>query len=485
MAETTRQAQPSGPARRWLDPATSAWLVVLTFFLLFCLIVAVSGVAGWRYYNDASIAQGGLLRVHVNPSSVAYQTRGSAQTSILERPYDPCPPSNEKIEKKNTDICKAIEDGTRIKTRPGSGYGPVASLKLFDSSQIDLWAHPVGVDLTLQTYQVTRWTKQRQVVTFQQNAGYARYDIARGQPYTQVEYTVEISNGVRIALEPGGSYSINLPNQAPDTQAAQADTSAPLLVEVSARSGSAKVQSGGRSTIVLPGKRLAVDTSGQMQAPVAAVWELIDDGSFDRYPKEKYDDLTDAWVIRSAAAAQGMKLAEQNGSFRAVKECPPQHPDICEPADQISAGQFRRDGNQTKPYITAIDQMLDADVSEYTKGLTLTATLRVLTQTVALAGVAGSECPIMITLTYKQISPTDPEQEDTTCIYAGDDDALVKAPYIRYFRVPFYRWYELSIPLRAEDSQLKKVRYLQQIRIYANGHDYASEITKVSLRGQP
>jgi hypothetical protein len=484
MAE---QAQPGKRTQRRIEPASSAWLILLTFFLIFCVSVAGAGVAGWRYYNEASIVRDGLLRVHVN-TGVTYQDRGSAQAVSLERLRAPCLDSRE--------ICKPIVEGTRIKTRPEAGYGPVASIKLFDSTQVDLWAHPTGADLTLQTYQVSRWTRQRQVVVFRQEAGYARYDLAGDQPYEQVDYTVEISGGVRVMLARGGSYSISMPNYDPGNSLTRTDTGAPILVEVAVRRGRATVQSNHEQRTIPEepnkevvnredAKKVAVDTSGRLTKPVAATWELIDDGSFDRYPKEKYDELSDAWVIRSAPAAQNMPQEQQNGTFTAVKECPPEKVDLCKASDQIYVGQFRRDGNQVNSYITAIDQLLDADVSEYTYALNFSAQVRVLTQTVALAGVAGSECPIMIALTYKDISPTDQEEQRTTCIYAGDHEALVKVPYINYIRIPFYEWRRIDIKLRTDSSPLKRVRYLQQIRIYANGHDYLSEITRVSLKGTP
>lgn len=470
------QVQPVKRAQRRIEPASSAWFILLTFFFVFCAIVAGAGVAGWRYYNEATIARDGTLRVHVN-TGVTYQAKGSAQAISLERLRDPCIDSKE--------ICKPIAEGTRIKTKPEAGYGPVASIKLFDRTQVDLWAHPTGADLTLQTYQVTRWTEQHQVVVFRQQSGYARYDLAGDQPYDQVDYTVEISGGARVVLAPGGSYSISMPNYDPANSLTRTDSGRPILVEVSVRRGSATVQSNHEQKTIQEDAKVAVDTSGRLTTPAAATWELIDDGSFERYPNEKYDELSDAWVIRSAPAAQNMPEEQQNGTFTAVKECPPEKVDLCEASDQLYVGQFRRDGNQLNSYVTAIDQPLDVDVSEYTQKLDFVAQVRVLTQTVDLTGVAGSECPIMIALTYKETSPTDQEEQRTTCIYAGDREALVKVPYISYIRIPFYKWHEITIKLRGESSPLKNVRYLQQIRIYANGHDYLSEITRVSLKGTP
>jgi hypothetical protein len=146
--------------------------------------------------------------------------------------------------------------------------------------------------------------------------------------------------------------------------------------------------------------------------------------------------------------------------------------------------RFRRDGNQIRPFAVGIDQTLDADVSEYTS-LRLTAWVRVLTQTVPLAGIAGSECPVMFQLTFKTISPTDKQQERTFCLYAfKSSESLVQdSGDIRYRALPPFQWYRLDVDLR-EDEFLRYARYLQSIRIEARGHDYLSEITDVNLIGR-
>src|SRR5437868_12743703 len=90
--------------KRRVRPEQSAWLMLLAFFLLFCVIVAVGGYAGWRYYNFAMTPQEGLLRVHVN-AGVTFQARGEARTVSLDRSLNPC--------SRGADICKPIARGDR------------------------------------------------------------------------------------------------------------------------------------------------------------------------------------------------------------------------------------------------------------------------------------------------------------------------------------------------------------------------------------
>jgi hypothetical protein len=58
----------------------------------------------------------------------------------------------------------------------------------------------------------------------------------------------------------------------------------------------------------------------------------------------------------------------------------------------------------------------------------------------------------------------------------------VQQGYIRYYKIPRFEWTHLQIELR-DIADLKEVRYLEEIRIEARGHDYLAEITDVSIVG--
>ena len=471
-------AQPANTAERTrrVRPETSAWLMLLTFFLAFCLIVAGAGYGGWRYYTDATVPledlpDNGIVRVHTN-AGVVYQPRGRAD---LITPRELCADNPPSVR----DVCFGLEEGYRVRTAAGAGYGPVASVVLPDRTQIDLWSHPTGSDLTLDTYQVTRWNNRRQDVVFRQDAGYARYDVKDGQPYAQVNYTVQISGGVLVRLAPGGSYSVNVPHtDAP----APAENGAPLLVEVAARSGSAEVQGPNQRATVGPGRLVQVDRAGVLSAPLPARWELIQDGDFSDHTPDEYNRGSETWAV---TAPPQLPRNEEPGRFVVAGGCRPETPDLCpRVADRTTIGQFRREGGQQAQFIAAITQQLDADVSEYTRSLRFSAWTRVLTQTVEGAGIDGTECPIMITFAFKKTGPGDKSQEQTTCVYSSvkEEVAPVKQGYIKYIRIKRFEWHRLQIELR-DLPELKEVRYLEEIRIEARGHDYLAEITDVSLIG--
>ncbi|HEX5689580.1 MAG TPA: hypothetical protein VFX76_06245, partial [Roseiflexaceae bacterium] len=387
MAE---QAQPSDDPRRRMRPETSAWLLLVMFFFVFCLLVAGSGYAGWNYYTGATIslqelAVRGTVRVHTS-AGVVFQPRGR---NDLITPRELCTDNPQDLR----DVCFQIEEGYRVRTMPQAGFGPVASVVLPDQTQVDLWAHPIGTDLTLETYQVSRWNNRRQEVVFRQDAGYARYDIKNGQPYAKVDYTVELSRGVRVELAPGGSYSINVPRdeRSADTNGEQA----PILLEVAVRSGSAEVFGPHQRATLGPRQLVLVDRSGVLNTPTEARWQLIRDGNFSEHATDEYMTGSDTWSVTSSPP---LPDKQRNGYFSVINGCRPSTPDNCPaPDDRTTIGQFRREGGQPDQFIVGITQTLDVDVSEYSQ-LHLVAQARVLAQSIEGAGIQGSECPIFITL---------------------------------------------------------------------------------------
>ncbi len=461
------------------SPALSAWGILLTYFLLFCIMLMAGAYYGLNYVNTALVnVPGSLLRSHVN-SGVFVQPRGELSPSSIERlpsGRDPCPSSQDK--------CNVLNEGDSVKTRREAGYGQVASIVLPDQSHIQLWASPNGCDLTLTRYQVTQWNDRQQLVQFVQHAGYVRYDIADKQPYKQVIYEVQTDIGTKIRLEPGGSYSIYIPTGT-DNKRAVDSKGTPIMLEVAVRSGKASISHGYRQQEINVREKIQLNIARVLGEPQPAVWELIADGDFAQFQQQnQYMDGSETWRRTWTPNVPGMEIQELNGDFGVVKACHPQSPDLCLAQDQLFIGQFRRTGNQSKPFTTGIFQQLEADVSEYNTSLRLRGWVRVLNQSIEGAGAQGSECPILIWLKYKPTSPTDQEQDRLFCIYSVDN-GISEVPdleNIRYKPVPRFQWYYLDIELR-DDNLIRQARYIQLLRVEARGHDYLTEVTGLSLVG--
>jgi hypothetical protein len=466
--------------RRRTRPETSAWLMLSTFFLIFCMIVAGAGLAGWSYYTGAmERVEGGLVRVHAR-AGVTYQARESPKKVT---PDVQCPDNPAGI----TDVCVPMNEGDHVQAVPDAGYGQVASIKLPDQTQVDMWAHPTGADLTLQRYAVSRWSKQRQIVEFKQSAGYARYDIPakdRSQ-YADVTYSVIISktNAVHLSLAAGGSYSVNVPHTEQDRPATLTDSGDTLMVEVAVRTGSIDVRTADGLVTAHPGEKIQVNEAGVASGPLLARWELIRNGKLADWPAGARSDASGTWIKDVNPTDENASEQERNGTFTIEQRCGPATPDNCMPAEKVNIGQFSRQGNQSKSFGVLIGQSLDLDISEY-PSLELRAWVRIVNQSIAKAGTLGTECPMTIRLTFKQRSPSDTEENRYFCIYVDETAADLprdqKGSEFIYTPVHQSQWYNLKYVLRNYDS-LKEAYYLQSIVILANGHDYLSEISDISL----
>lgn len=460
------------PKHYRISPAASAWLILSVFFVLSMVVCVLLAQYTYRgYVNAMRTAEGAMLRGHVTAGVVLQEPRSLSSRTIERLPgtLDPCP--------NQSDVCVPLTTGDRIKTIPAAGYGPVASLVLPDTTHIQLWAQGTGSDIVYRTYQVSRWTYRRQIVNLQQNAGYARYDIAANQGYQRVEYSVTLADNVTVWMSPGGSYSINvIPND--DALKTQ------VKYEVAVRTGNATVERAGTTVQVAKGELVEVTRASAIRPPRGATWQILRDPEWHNIEQELDDTNRYNWRAYARADAPNLRDDEKNGVVQVVSTCSPQSPDLCSESQQVRTLRLRRDGNQERPFAVGIDQTLDADVSEYTS-LRLNAWVRVLTQTVPLAGIAGSECPIMFQITFKNISPADVQQERTFCLYAYNEIGMPvqDSGSIRYRALPAFQWYHLEVDLR-EDEYLRTARYIQSLRIEARGHDYLAEITDITLVGR-
>ena len=472
MAETTPTITRS---RRRARPETNAWLLLILFFLIFCAIVAGLCLMGWRYYTTAMTpVDGTTVRVHV-PTGVYYQQRG---TSRRDTPVKPCdvPPT--------TDTCQALGEDDRVLAVPQAGYGPVSSITMPDGAQIDLYPYPSGVDLMLKTYRVSRWTMGRHEVQLVQSAGYARYDIPDKirQPYAELSYTVDITREFSVALSPGGSYSIDVPQFDPARPLRMTSAEQPLLAEIAVRTGSAQVQGPDGTVALLPNQKLQIDSTGLVSAPMPAQWDLIRDGKFEEYAQGSYPKGLEAWVPNVYVFDQSVTDAEKNGQTRIYNGCPPATPSFCSDNPAFLA-QFQRQGNQSKSFGNGIEQSLDMDVSEY-RTLRFTMWARVIRQSVPNAGIANVECPVTMRILFKENSPTDAPEQRFICFYRNSTGKLIPPAgqfvYQAVDDIP--SWYQVTFDLRDPKLDLlRSARYIQSIAIFGNGHDYISEVTDISL----
>jgi hypothetical protein len=452
--------------------ARAAWSLLLSAFLVFCASLGTVLYFGWRYYNDATQQQGGVLIVRTNfIDSITWAPRGYARPSTV----------NDQ---------QVLEEGgeLRIARLVGSPYGQAASVRLFDQTVFDMWA---GADILLDTLRTSRWSGKLQQVKVIQTNGYVRYDLSEGQPYDDVRFQVVVGS-TTIDLEPGGSYSVEVLPSNRQNHFTEVAVEVPERVDVAVRNGQALVSGRGREVTLRTGEKVAIDTVGVPGQVVAARWELIKDGTFVRYTSQEYNNTTipleeqaalvrsDTWKVTSE---RQFADDEANGYFQLTHLCAPLGgPNSCPPAERLNIANFYRCCGQTTPFLTGVRQDLDVDISEY-RSLRLSFDLRILNQSLNRAGQGGVECPVTIRLSYKKENPADSEQALIWCFYAKDEEGgnQVAAEIFPQYVEP-YEWYHFEDELR-RDKRLPDARYLKEIIVYANGHDYNVEVTNISLIG--
>ncbi len=465
--ETVRRTPPQHITR-------TAWLVLICAFTLFCAMIATSGYLVWHYRQVVLMERPGTTLIARAPLEwITWKRR--------ERAFFESPPEEQ-----------VLSEGDRVRINRSAGYGQAATIRIFDQSTLDMWA---GADLLLHELRVSQWNTRTQVVRLEQLAGYVRYDLRDDQAYAQVTYQVQ-AGATTIELAPGGSYSIELIDSERVFFTATTEPVPTFAVDVAVRSGRATVQGIGRTVVLEAGERVEVDPSGVPSIAVPARWELIRDGNFTHFTEVEYNNTTiadqptlpraDTWEVYSVRAEPG---ATPNGFFQLLRSCPPPYAtNTCNLQDWRHVARFVRTGNESRSFITGIRQPLGhdrrgIDVSEY-RSLVFSAWVRILQQSVPLAGQRGTECPIMLRFMAKRTTPNDPETERVLCVYAQDDPARQAeyAPGIIYQAVAPTEWYPLRIELR-DRLWLPDFRYIRSVSIYANGHDYDVLLTDVSLIG--
>jgi hypothetical protein len=448
-----------------------AWLTLLIFFLLFAALISWAGLAVHNIYRSATMGQGATLFMRGPVEAISWRP---ADRAVFQGASDR----------------QALGENEAVRIASATGYGQVASVRLFDDSQLDLWA---AAEVSLDRLRTSRWHSDTLEVELTQSGGYVRYDIKPVLPYASTSYRVRIGDAT-VALAPGGSYSIEM---RPERTVARPDDGNTLLSDIAVRSGSATIFSAtGNELLLRARERVQVDAAGNAGLPVPARWELVRDGGFSQFTEKEYNNTTasdpmlprsDSWQVYGTPELP----PENRGFFRLSQICRPPavNDSYCSAADRRTAAWFYRVGDQVSSFATGVRQEIGptgegVDISEF-RELRLKLWARVLYQSLNDVGDQGSECPVMVRLLAKRSSPADPEEERVVCVYSDADGSppSVTSPGVQYVMVNLAEWTELSFDLRAPEW-LPDYRFLRSIQIYANGHDYDSRVAEVSIVGE-
>lgn len=257
------------------------------------------------------------------------------------------------------------------------------------------------------------------------------------------DYTIETPQAVTELA--GGSYAFEVTND--ETQ-------------ITVREGHADVSGGGSVLALGPSQRTVVKLGGRPAGILSPERNLIVNGNF-RLPLEGTWDVTHD--LQQPTEAQGTVTIETvNGRPAAV---------------------FERQG--TYHAETALRQIVDRDVRDF-QSLKLHFVLQIVSQDVPVCGQAGSECPMMVKLDYKDDTGTD--RSFLQGFYWLLDPNGVNPTYnttsgTRNDHVQVPRNFSFTYET---DNLMETLRPTQitAITFYASGHSWRAAVSEIELLGE-
>ncbi len=309
-------------------------------------------------------------------------------------------------------------------------------------------------------------------------ARYPRFEISP-EP---ARLTLYVRAGRIRAIRLEGRRALELLIQTPHGQAEV--ISGTLAVEVqndrtdfTVRSGEAQVGSSTGVQTLRSDQRARIGLDGWVEGPLGAGRNLLPDLFQAALPERNVDEPVppNQWAVfrfvKQPGESKGRVAQASEGGRRVL---------------EIS--RFGFDHAQTGVFL-----VLNQDVRDF-RLLQLHITLKILFQDVAVCGVVGTECPLMIRLEYKDINGIDRQwlqgfyaqgevtpQTPESCL-----PQVCPPPYNVHIRIPPGEWYTFDSGNLMESLQAigAPPATLTRLRIYASGHSYSVMFSELELIGE-
>ncbi|WP_376792613.1 hypothetical protein [Thermoflexus sp.] len=339
------------------------------------------------------------------------------------------------------------------------------------------------------------------LVIFSEPLSSAPQDLAAVQIYPNTQVEVRRARYPRFGISPeparltlyvrsGRARVIRLEGRRPlelaiQTPHGQAEViSGTLAIEVqndrtdfTVRSGEARVGTSDQIRTLKSDQRARIELNGRVESPLEAGRNLLPNLFQTPLPERNVDEPIppNQWAIFTFVKQPG----ESPGTVAQTSEAGRR-------ALAISRSGF--DHAQTGVFL-----ILNQDVRDF-RSLQLHITLKILFQDVAVCGVVGTECPLMIRLEYKDINGVDRQwlqgfyalgevtpQTPESCL-----PQICPPPYNVHLRVPLGEWYTFDSGNLMETLQAVGAppATLTRLRIYASGHSYSVMISELELIGE-
>lgn len=277
---------------------------------------------------------------------------------------------------------------------------------------------------------------------------------------------------VRVDMPPFGVRPLELALTTPQGGRIEVSESGRYMLEVSndvtqvtvLSDGRATVSSQGQTLVLEPGQRVEISPDSAPVGPFDPARDLIRNGDFS--------EGLDNWALFSWR----VELPDQPKGETTVQ------PDGGDPVLRLT----RQGVGHADVRLT---QSVNQDVSDY-ESLRLSATLRIVDQSLGVCGVQGSECPLFIILNYIDDSGVSRVWQHGFFATGTIDDNLTPGACIScavvqrpHDRVPLGQLYFYDVDLIQELATQGALppRYIESVTLVGSGHSFTTEVSDVAL----
>lgn len=430
-------------ATRWTERQIQrlAWAVLL---LSFTACVALAVLIPWQVIT------------YLRTSYIGTPARAAALTGILRLEHpggEPVavPPGNPYPRLREGDllVTDAQSQGLAMFAAPSGPGQELAMVQIYPNTQIEV---------RRARYPRFGISPEPARLVFYIRSGRAR--ITRLESPREVELIVQTPHGQAMVL--AGTLAVEVQNDRAD---------------FTVRAGRARVQGSTQVQELRSDQRARIGLDGQVEGPLGAGRSMLPDLFGAPLPERSVEEPVppNQWAIFTFVKQPG----ESKGNVVPTVEAGRQ-------ALSITRSGF--DHAQTGVFI-----VLNQDVRDF-RSLQLHISLKILFQDVAVCGVVGTECPLMIRLEYKDFNGNDRQwlqgfyavgeitpQTPGSCL-----PQVCPPPLNPHIRVPLGEWYtfdsgNLMEILRAAGAPPVT---LTRLRIYASGHNYSVMFSELELIGE-
>jgi hypothetical protein len=415
------------------NPERMAWTVLLSAFVVFCLLAVGVPLLTRSYLVHATqplhswvSAQRGTVRVERSGSN-----RADAASLDDLAPLE--------VFKGDGIRTSQLDEGLlRFERGSDEDQETLTSVVIYDNSDVVL------TDAFSPRFGLSSGPHR---ALLHMNDGRARIDVnpsSDGRP-VNVEVHTQHAN-----IELGeGSYALDVTSQ---------------QTVATVRQGTAIVYSAGEQLELSDEQRAVVASSGELGGPLPAGRNLIVNGDFS-------DGIDAGWVVITNSSDDSARVVGETDN------------------DGQPVANFQHE--QAQPSEIGLLQTLNRNVKDL-ESLILHLKVRVDFHSLPVCGSLGSECPVMVRIDYRDAAGN--PQQWVKGFYAFEDPAITQPYYCttcpdpssgNHDKVAEQTWFLYDSPNLMEVlPPERRPAFIQSVRVYASGHSYDSMVTDVELLAQ-